>query len=74
MNLKDLIYKNRTYRRFDESHRIEMSTLESFIDLARMSASGANRQPLKFLLFNKISKSFEFRFIVTSAVNYCANA
>lgn len=53
MNLKDLIYKTRTCRRFDESHRIEMSTLESFIDLARMSASGANRQPLKYLLFNE---------------------
>lgn len=53
MNLKELIYKTRTYRRFDESHKIELSTLENLVDLARMSASGANRQPLKFLLYNK---------------------
>lgn len=53
MNLKDLIYKTRTFRRFDESHRIELTTLEKLVDLARMSASGANRQPLKYILYNK---------------------
>lgn len=52
MYLKDLILKTRSYRRFDESHRIDLKTLESFIDLARLSATGANRQPLKFVLFN----------------------
>ena len=53
MNLKDLVLKTRTYRRFNESHRIDLSTLENFIDLARLSASGANKQPLKYLLYNK---------------------
>lgn len=52
MNLKELIFKTRSYRRFDESHHIELSTLENFVDLARLSSSGANRQPLKFLLYN----------------------
>jgi nitroreductase len=52
MNLKDLIYKNRTYRRFDESYRIDSKTLENFVDLARLSASGANKQPLKYLIYN----------------------
>jgi nitroreductase len=52
MNIKDLVTKTRTYRRFDESHRIEYEVLEQFIGLARLSASGANRQPLKFLIFN----------------------
>ena len=52
MNLKELIVKNRSYRRFDESHRIESKTFESLIDLARFSASGANRQPLKFVYLN----------------------
>lgn len=55
MKLSDLIVKNRTYRRFDESFRIEYTTLEHFTDLARLSASGANRQPLKYLLFNSAS-------------------
>jgi nitroreductase len=52
MNLKDLVYKTRSYRRFDESYHIDIKTLESLVDLARMSASAANRQPLKYLLFN----------------------
>lgn len=52
MNLKDLISKTRSYRRFDESYRIKTKTLESLIDLARLSPSGANRQPLKYLIYN----------------------
>lgn len=52
MNLKELIVKNRSCRRFDESYKIETKTLESLIDLARLSPSGANRQPLKYLYFN----------------------
>jgi len=52
MNLKDLILKTRSYRRFDESYKIDSGTIESFIDLARLSASGANRQPLKYLIYN----------------------
>jgi nitroreductase len=52
MNLKDLVLKTRSYRRFDESYRIELKMLEDLIDLARLSASGANRQPLKYLIYN----------------------
>lgn len=52
MKLQDLIIKTRSYRRFDESYRIEYRLLEDLINLARLSASGANRQPLKFLLYN----------------------
>jgi len=52
MNLKELVYNTRTCRRFDESHHIELKNLEGLIDLARMSASSANRQPLKYLLYN----------------------
>ena len=52
MQLKDLIFKTRSYRRFDESHSIDYHSLECLVDLARLSASGANRQPLKYLLYN----------------------
>ncbi len=48
--LKDLIFKNRSYRRFDESAEISLDTLVELVDLARHSASGANQQPLKFFL------------------------
>jgi nitroreductase len=52
MNLKDLILKTRTYRRFDETQQIDLKTLENIIDLARLSASGGNKQPLKYLVYN----------------------
>ena len=52
MSFKEIVYKTRSYRRFDESFRIGTDILEGFIDLARMSASAANRQPLKYLIYN----------------------
>ena len=52
MKIKDLVYKTRSYRRFEEAHRIEHDILKELVDLARMSASAANRQPLKYLLYN----------------------
>ena len=52
MNLKELIIKTRSFRRFDESYQIDANILESLIDLARLSSSGANKQPLKFLYCN----------------------
>jgi len=52
MNFEELVKANRTYRRFDESYVIEYKLLEWLINLARLSASGSNKQPLKFLLFN----------------------
>ena len=48
--LKDLILKNRSYRRFDGTHRISRETLTGLVELARFSASGANNQPLKYIL------------------------
>jgi nitroreductase len=51
MTLKDIVLKTRSYRRFNESHRIEYKTLENLVDLARLSSSGANRQPLKYLIY-----------------------
>lgn len=50
MQIKDLIKKNRSYRRFDNNRRIPRSELEYFVELARNTASAANRQPLKYFL------------------------
>lgn len=50
MNLQDLIEKTRTTRRFDGKHEISTDTLVSLVNLARLSASGANRQPIKYML------------------------
>ena len=48
--IKDLVKKNRSYRRFYEDFEIERNTLEELVDLARLSASAANRQSLKYIL------------------------
>lgn len=50
--LKDLILKNRSYRRFYQSEKIEIVQLREWIDLARNSASGRNMQSLKYILCN----------------------
>jgi nitroreductase len=48
--LRDLVLRNRSYRRFDESHRVSRGVLLELVDLARHTASAANRQPLKYVL------------------------
>ena len=50
MSLKNLVETNRSYRRFHQEVPIDRSTLEELVDLARLSASGANLQPLKYIL------------------------
>lgn len=50
--LKDLIKKNRSYRRFHEEKSITKEALISLVDLARLSPSGRNLQPLKYFLSN----------------------
>ena len=48
--LKDLILRNRSYRRFHQEVSIRPDDLKELVDLARQSASAANRQPLKYFL------------------------
>jgi nitroreductase len=52
MTLADLVKQNRTYRRFDESFQVDYNLLKQLVGLARLSASGANKQPLKYLIYN----------------------
>jgi nitroreductase len=48
--LKEIIQKNRSYRRFHEEVAIGRETMLELVDLARLSASSGNLQPLKYLL------------------------
>jgi nitroreductase len=48
--LRDLVVTNRSYRRFYEDVVIDCEVLRKLVDLARLSASGANKQPLKYML------------------------
>jgi nitroreductase len=47
--IRDLILKNRSYRRFYEEVGIKLETLKELVDLARLSASARNAQPLKYI-------------------------
>ena len=55
--LKDLILNNRSYRRFQENVPLSIETLRELVDLARLSASAANSQPLKYILSCDPSKN-----------------
>ena len=48
--LEDLIRKNRSYRRFHQDVPVSLETLRALVYLARLSASGSNLQPLKYVL------------------------
>ena len=48
--LKDLILRNRSYRRFHEDQPVARETLVELVDLARFSPSARNAQPLKYYL------------------------
>jgi nitroreductase len=48
--LRDLVKRCRSYRRFHEGTPVSLETLRGLVDLARLSASSANRQSLKFII------------------------
>ncbi len=48
--IRDLLTENRSCRRFYQEVAIERETLRELVDLTRLSASGSNRQPLKYIL------------------------
>ena len=48
--LKDLVLKNRSFRRFHQEAPIALGTLRELVDLARLSPSASNLQPLKYYL------------------------
>jgi nitroreductase len=48
--LKDMILKSRSIRRFHGDKEIQLSQLRELVDLARLTPSGGNRQPLKYIL------------------------
>lgn len=48
--LEELMRKNRSYRRFRQDVPVELETLHALVNLARLSASASNLQPLKYIL------------------------
>ena len=48
--IKDLILRNRSYRKFQNNRKVEIDTLEELVDLARTTPSSKNLQPLRYIL------------------------
>lgn len=48
--LKNLVLKNRSYRKFKKSNKVSRELLMELIDLARFAPSSKNRQSLKYIL------------------------
>jgi len=48
--IADLVRKNRSCRRFYQNHAVENDMLMDLVNLARLSASAANLQPLCYIL------------------------
>lgn len=48
--LNNLVLKNRSYRRFYEEERIDIDVLRELVDLARLTPSSVNWQPLRYKL------------------------
>jgi nitroreductase len=55
--IEELIKGNRSFRRFFQGTPISSDTLRWLVNLARLSASAANLQPLKYLLSNDPRKN-----------------
>ncbi|MCD7963336.1 MAG: nitroreductase family protein [Rikenellaceae bacterium] len=52
MKFNELVLKNRSYRRFSQEKKIEYNDLRELIELARITPSARNLQPLKYKIVN----------------------
>jgi len=55
--IRDLIVRNRSYRRFYQEVDIKLEALRELVELARLSASAGNMQPLKYILSRDSQKN-----------------
>ena len=66
--IEDLIRKNRSCRRFYQNHVVKSDVLENLVNLARLSASAGNLQPLKYIISADPAKNdVIFRHLVWAA-------
>ncbi len=53
MMMESLVLRNRSCRTFDESKPISRETMTELVDLARRTASGMNKQPLRYRILSE---------------------
>ncbi|MBN1256421.1 MAG: nitroreductase family protein [Planctomycetes bacterium] len=71
MEMKELVTKTRSFRRFQQEPIAE-ATLRELVELARLSPSGSNLQPLKFILSSTLEKNARI-FPYTAWAGYLAD-
>jgi nitroreductase len=59
MSFFELVKSNRSCRRFDQSFQLSTKVIRELVDLARMSASAGNMQPLKYITSADVKKNEE---------------
>lgn len=55
--IRDLVQKNRSYRRFYQDKEVSLPVLKELVGLTRYCASASNKQPLKYILTNTPEKN-----------------
>ena len=55
MSIEALVLANRSYRAFDESRPVTADMMQKWIDLARRTPSGMNRQPIRYRILTEQS-------------------
>ena len=50
--IKELVHRNRSFRRFYQEEKVSLEILSELVDLARHSPCGANLQSLKYIFSN----------------------
>ncbi len=55
--IEDLVRRTRSVRRFRQERGVDIETLKELVDLARLAASGGNKQPLKYVLSTNAEKN-----------------
>lgn len=63
MKFHEIVKRNRSYRRFDESREIPRLALLKLIDNARLIPSGSNLQPLKYYVAEYAARSSVFPYL-----------
>jgi nitroreductase len=53
MDMRELVIQSRSYRRFNQSERIDYTILEELVDIARLTSSARNMQPLKYMIIHE---------------------
>ena len=57
MDFLELVKKTRTYRRFDQSRKVDEAKLKKLVEYASFTPSPANKMPLKYILSTNSAKN-----------------